>query len=398
MRALRLTALFLLLLALPACQGEEFTQEELRIIDSLRLSRLPPLPPDPGNAHGDDPAAAALGASLFFDTGLSADGTVACVTCHQADRQFQDDLPLAEGIGTTTRRTMPIAGTAHGPWFFWDGRKDSQWSQALGPLENPVEHGTDRLSVARFVAGSYAEPYEAIFGPLPDLSGLPEEASPLGTRSQQEAWTTLDRQEQEEIDRVFANLGKAIAAFERTIEHGETRFDRFAEALVTGREIDPADRFTALETEGLKLFIGKANCIDCHNGPRFTDDHFHNTGVPAVAGLPSDRGRADAIAELEDDPFNCLGPYSDAEPSQCRELRFMLREGEELVRAYKTPSLRDAASRPPYMHAGQFADLEEVVDHYSTAPDGPEGHSELRGVVFTDRGRAALIAFLRTLE
>lgn len=398
MRALRLTALSLLLLALAACQGEEFTEEELRVIDSLRLSQLPPLPPDPSNTYGDDPDAAAFGASLFFDKRMSADGTVACATCHLIDRQFQDDLPLAQGIGTTTRRTMPLAGTAYGPWFFWDGRKDSQWSQALGPLENPVEHGTDRLSVARFVADRYGERYEAIFGPLPDLSGLPEAASPLGTRAQQKAWAGLDEAQQEEVNRVFANVGKAIAAFERSILHTETRFDRFADALVAGRKPDPADDFTPLEEEGLKLFIGKANCVDCHNGPRFTDDHFHNTGVPTVAGLPRDRGRVGAIAELEGDPFNCLGPYSDAEPSQCEELRFMLREGEELVRAYKTPSLRGAASRPPYMHAGQIADLEAVVDHYSAAPAAPEGHSELRGVIFTDRGRAALIAFLKNLE
>lgn len=389
---------FAALLALAACSGEEFSEEEKRLIGQLRLSELGPLPPEPTNRVANDPAAAALGASLFFDVGMSRNGTVACATCHQVDRQFQDDLPLARGIGVTDRRTMPLANVAHGPWFFWDGRKDSLWAQALGPLEDAREHGGNRTAYARFVVEHYGERYERIFGPLPELSGLPANASPLGTTEERAAWTAIDEKRREEIDAVFANIGKAIAAFERTIVHEETRFDRFAEAVVAGHKPGDDAIFSALEIEGLKLFIGKANCITCHNGPRFTDDFFHNTGVPSVPGLPEDRGRAQAFERLLADPFNCLGPHSDAGPEACDELRFMARNEHEMVRAYKTPSLRGAASRPPYMHAGQFATLEEVITHYSTAPDAPAGTSELEDVVLTDRGRMALIAFLKTLD
>ena len=111
---------------------------EAKLIASLSLSALPPLPSDPSNAVGDDPAAAALGRALFFDTRLSGNGKVSCASCHLPERQFQDGTPLATGMGQTNRRTMPIAGTAYSPWLFWDGRKDSQWSQALGPLESLV--------------------------------------------------------------------------------------------------------------------------------------------------------------------------------------------------------------------------------------------------------------------
>src|SRR5690606_3309831 len=104
---------FAALLALAACSGEEFSEEEKRLIGQLRLSELGPLPPEPTNRVANDPAAAALGASLFFDVGMSRNGTVACATCHQVDRQFQDDLPLARGIGVTDRRTMPLANVAH---------------------------------------------------------------------------------------------------------------------------------------------------------------------------------------------------------------------------------------------------------------------------------------------
>ena len=109
---------------------------ETKLIGSLSLSALPKLPPDPSNAVGDDPAAAALGRTLFFDTRLSGNGKVACASCHLPDRQFQDGTPRATGMGKTNRRTMPIAGTAYSPWLFWDGRRDSQWAQALGPLND----------------------------------------------------------------------------------------------------------------------------------------------------------------------------------------------------------------------------------------------------------------------
>ena len=385
-------------LALAGCSGGEFSDEEKRLIGQLRLSQLGPLPADPTNAVADDPAAAAFGEALFFDAAFSGDGTVACASCHLPDRQFQDDLPLAQGVGTTDRRTMPLAGVAHGQWFFWDGRKDSLWAQALGPMEDAREHAGNRTAFAHLVARRHRENYEEIFGPLPDLAGLPEDASPLGTETGRAAWETMDEGRRMEIDRVFANIGKAIAAFERTIVHKETRFDRFAEAVVAGRAPEGDAAFSALEIEGLKLFIGKANCVTCHNGPRFTDDFFHNTGVPAAPGLPDDRGRAQAVEKVLADPFNCLGPYSDARGEGCDELRFMVRESPELERAFKTPSLRGAAGRPPYMHSGQIATLEDVIDHYSRAPDAPSGTSELQGVIFTDRGRAALLAFLKTLD
>lgn len=394
-------AIFLILLSaalLAGCSAEQFSEEEKRLIGQLRLSQLGPLPPDPSNAVADDPAAAALGEALFFDTRLSGDGTVSCATCHLPDRQFQDDLALAQGVGVTDRRTMPLADVSHGQWFFWDGRKDSLWAQALGPLEDAREHAGNRTAFAHLVAAQYRQDYEGLFGPLPDLSALPPEASPLGTETQQTAWAKMEDEQRSQVGAVFANIGKSIAAFQRTITHEETRFDRFAEAILAGRKPEGDAAFNSLEIEGLKLFIGKANCVDCHNGPRFTDDFFHNTGVPAVPGLPEDRGRAQAVDKVLADPFNCLGPYSDAKGEGCDELRFMVRDSHEFERAFKTPSLRGAASRPPYMHSGQIATLEDVIDHYSRAPEAPAGHSELRGVIFTDRGRAALIAFLKTLD
>ncbi|PSJ63884.1 cytochrome-c peroxidase [Pseudaminobacter soli (ex Li et al. 2025)] len=388
----------LALSALLGCKPVPFTEAEKKAVASLSLSSLPPLPADPSNRYADEPAAAALGATLFFDQRLSRNGDVACSTCHLADRQFQDDRPLGVGISTTSRRTMPLADVARSPFLFWDGRRDSLWAQALGPLEDAREHGGTRAAYAHFVKDNFAARYAPIFGPLPDLSDVPASASPLGGETEKVAWAAMSEAQQEAVNRVFADIGKAIAAFERSIVHEKTRFDRFAEAVASGVEPEGDAALTDEEFAGLRLFVGKANCIECHNGPRFTDDHFHNTGIPPADGLSEDLGRQAGVAQVLADPFNCLGLYSDAAPEACKELRFMVKSGPELRRAYKTPSLRGVADRPPYMHAGQIPTLEAVVDHYARAPKSREGKSEVVPLKLSESERAALVAFLKTLS
>jgi cytochrome c peroxidase len=388
---------FALTAMLAGCDRPQFSDAEKATIASLALSALPPLQPDTTNRFADDPGAAALGSTLFFDQKLSRDGNVSCSTCHKIERQFQDDLPLAVGVGRTNRRTMPLAGVAHNAWFFWDGRRDSLWSQALTPLENPLEHSGNRAAYAHYIKARFGERYERIFGPLPDLSTVPANASPLGTEAEQAAWAAMTDNQRDGVNRVFVNIGKAIAAFERSLMPPQTRFDRFAEALASGAEPRADAILSEEEVQGLKLFIGRATCVTCHNGPLFTDGSFHNVGVPPAPNLPPDRGRIDAVVQVEADPFNCLGPYRDGGAEACGELRFMRKTGVELIRAFKTPSLRGVATRPPYMHAGQFATLEQVVANYLDAPASVEGATEQHPVQLSERERAALVAFLKTL-
>lgn len=379
-------------------QRNQWTAEERQIIRGLWLATLPPLPPDPSNRYADDQQAAALGEKFFFDTRFSANGQVACATCHQPALDFQDGLPLAQGIGTTNRRAMPIRGTAYSPWFFWDGRKDSQWAQALGPLENPVEHGGNRTFYAHLVTQHYSVEYEALFGPLPDLSAFPAHAAPLADPESRAAWEQLTAVQQTTVTQIFVNIGKAIAAYERTLRFTPSRFDHYAEALLNDDVQAAQGLLTADESAGLRLFIGKAECTKCHNGPLFTNNDFHNTGVPTISTLPEDTGRALGAQQVLVDEFNCLSQYSDADASQCAELRFMVAEGHELVRQYKPPSLRGVAARPPYMHAGQFATLAQVLDHYNRAPVAPAGHSELEPLNLSKQEQQQLIAFLQTLS
>lgn len=207
-----------LALGLPVLGRPGWSAEDLALVRSLSLEALPPVPPDPSNRVADDPRAARLGRAMFFDPRFSATGAVACATCHLPDRQFQDDRALAQGVGRTDRRTMPIAGMAYSPFLFWDGRKDSLWAQALGPLESAVEHGGDRTQYAHLVAARYAADYAAVFGPLPDLDALPALAGPLADPGAAAAWEGMSSGGREAVNRVFANIGKAIAAFERTVK------------------------------------------------------------------------------------------------------------------------------------------------------------------------------------
>jgi cytochrome c peroxidase len=368
------------------------------MLESLWIGSLESLPPDPSNAYSDNPDAAAFGQKLFFDTGFSSNGKVACATCHLPDLSFQDGLPLAHGVGTTTRRTMTVVGTAYSPWFFWDGRKDSQWAQALGPMESPVEHGGNRTLYAHRIAASYRQEYEALFGPLPDLAQLPPSAGPVDDPRARAAWEAMSPQNREAVTRVYVNMGKAIAAYERLLMPGPSRFDRFVEALRNKDATTASGILTPDELAGLRLFIGKADCTQCHNGALFTDNHFHNTGVPASPELTEDLGRASGAKQVQADEFNCLSPYSDAGEGDCSELRYMIAEGDDLVRQFKPPSLRNVAERAPYMHAGQFDTLEEVLTHYNAAPAAPSGHSELHALDLTQAEIDQIIAFLKTLS
>jgi cytochrome c peroxidase len=343
---------------------------ELEDVVALSLENLGPVPPDPGNRWADDPAAAAFGQRLFFDERLSGNGHVSCATCHVPARGFQDGTPLGKAMGSTNRRTMPIAGAAYAAFLFWDGRKDSLWAQALGPLESPAEHGGDRVQYAHIVADHYRDEYQRVFGRLPDLA------------------------DRESATRVFVNIGKAIEAYERQVRFRPSRFDRFvAEWRKAGAM--PRGILDPQEIAGLALFVGKADCVECHGGPLFTSHKFRNTGVPAPASLPRDQGRVQGLAALKSDEFSCRSRWSDAKPGQCREIPRLVAASE---RAFKAPSLRNVAERAPYMHAGQFATLSEVLEHYNRAPAAPSGRNVMTRLHLSPAEIDQLEAFLRTLS
>jgi cytochrome c peroxidase len=350
-----------------------WTENERKLLSSLWLERLPPLPTDPTNAVADDPRAAVLGQRLFFDPRLSANGRIACAHCHQPVRRFTDGLPRAIAIGTTARNTQSIVGSAYSPWLYWDGRKDSQWSQALAPLEAQAEHGLTRGEVVELLRDDpdYRRRYESLFGPMPG-AGEPAESC-------------------------FANAGKALAAYERLLKPGPSRFDSYVAHLEAGGDPLEQSLLTTREIRGLRLFIGAAQCINCHNGPLFTNHEFHNTGLLAPPGELPERGRSDGLRALRDDPFNCAGPHSDDPARRCPELEFA-RADSTLLGATRTPSLRNLAGTAPFQSKGQFGTLSEVLAHYNAAPPAMIGHNETKPLGLAAWELEDLEAFLLTLD
>lgn len=392
---------------LPWPIASEWSDEELALISSLSLHKLPELKANPSNAVAASETAARLGQSLFFDANFSGAGAISCATCHQPERFFTDGSQFGRGTALGDRNTPSIVGIAYSPWFYWDGRKDSLWSQALEPLENPLEHGGDRMAYVRMVLQDpeYLSLYQEAFGEidtsyvngLRNLDRFPPTAMPNGSSTQQAAWQAMSEQDREWVNSVFANLGKALAAYERKIVPGLSRFDHYVTAAEENGRSKHRNILSASETAGLKLFIGKAACINCHNGPLLTNHAFHNTGLLSLPAMLPSIGRIEGVRIALNDEFNCSGKYSDSEPSRCFELRFAL-QADELIGAHKTPTLRNISETAPYMHGGQLATLAEVVEHYDVAEEAMIGHNEAEPLNLRAVEKRQLVDFLNTLS
>ncbi len=383
-----------------------WTRAELATLASLSAIRQPR--PSRSNRVSEDEGAADLGRRLFFDTRLSGDGKVSCATCHQAERYFTDGLSSSIGIQIVARNAPTLIGIQDSPFYYWDGRKDSLWSQAMAPFEVEAEMGTTRVAVLRVVHERYREPFEALFGKLPpldDKTRFPTEARPIPedpVHPHAKAWKRMSPEDRESITRAFVNVGKCIAAYERKLLPGEAPFDRYVQALLSS---DPAENpkaeaeLSPAAIRGLRAFIGKAGCIHCHNGPLFTDESFHNTGLP----LPSpeaipERARAQGAWQVLADPFRSDGRYSD-DPEPNPDLIFLNPGFEDLLGAYKTPTLRNIAKTGPYGHAGQIASLSAMIEHYRKLPLAKFlGHRDLILKPLDPSVRTSdLVAFLQSL-
>jgi len=397
----------------------------------LASSEYKPAPSD----DNDDQRLVELGRSLFFDAGFSSNGQISCATCHQPDKAFTDGKATAQGLTKTTMNAPTLVNAAGGDWFFWDGRADSLEAQAMGPVENPKEHGFSRIKVAYRLKEFYRREYESIFGPLPKKlpKTLPAKDAEIPTAPPEEisdavaayALATLgspkllksilrdaqskstqpvailkersaaavkstsvkiigqdtDAPETDAINMVFANYARAIAAFERTIVADNSPFDRFAERLATKNKPEDAyvDGFQAEQLRGLRLFTGRGQCTLCHQGPLFTDQQFHNIGLPTLTAETIDLGRAQGMIMARESPFNCRGKYLTQKKltESCRELGYLESENAESVGAFKTPTLRQLGETAPFGHDGRFGRIRDVLEHYNNLGVPPAvGHTE----------------------
>ena len=364
--------------------------------------------PDVTNALVSDQGAAHLGQFLFFDTRLSGSGEFACSTCHDPAHAFTDGLPISEATGSTARHAPTLLNTVYNEWFFWDGRADSHWAQALGPIEHVDEQNFTRLQVAHLL-GSDEEltaAYASVFGALPDLSdpdrfpaqGRPDPEDPSSEIAQN--WASMNDADQETVNTIFVNVGKAIAAYEAQLIAVSAPFDLAVDAVVQG-DATGGDSLSLSAKRGLRLFLGEGQCHLCHFGPMLTNGAFHNIGLGPRDHLSSgDLGRYSGIDLVQENPFNGAGHYSDDREHGAHQLDY-LAQGAEHMGAFKVPTLRNVGETAPYMHGGHFDTLTEVVEYYNELDETPTmGHREesLLPLDLSAEAIADVVAFLESLS
>lgn len=372
----------------PTQTSELFSQDEWEIITSL--SPLPDKPPpNPTNLVADDPNAARLGQKFFFDFQFSKEGTIACSTCHSPFYAFADIESTSLATGRGTRNTPTVLNAAYNTWQLWDGRAETMWTQALFALEGESEMAGTRTQYAHVINEHYKTEYEAVFGPLPELEDTTR--FPADGKPGDSAFDGMSEADQIAVNTIFSNIGKSVEAYQRLLITSDAPFDRY----VAGDEMA-----VSLEAKrGLKVFIGKGGCVDCHNTPKFTDNEFHNIGVPQD-GLTEDNGRFQGIPKLLENIFNSSGIYSDSRGESESMLSLMAAKPEDQG-AFRTPMLRNVAITAPYFHTGEFPSLESVIAFKNTGGmtnTFPGMGAVLMGPLsLSEQEQSDLIEFLKTL-
>tara|TARA_R110002126_G_scaffold75749_3_gene188993 strand:+ start:6655 stop:8049 length:1395 start_codon:yes stop_codon:yes gene_type:complete len=409
--------------------------DDVEIGRVLHLSPLPAHATDPTNRWSDDEGAARFGQLLFFDERLSKGEQHSCATCHLPDHGFADAHTVSEGVARLERHVPTLLNIAHHRWFFWDGRADSLWSQACAVIEAPLEMAGTRLGTAHLIASDdrLRERYEAMFGPLPSLqdterfplvgrpvpkddpaygddgshgkpgsSGQEHHTHAAGNtffHPHERNWNAMTDADRAAVNDVFANVGKALAAYQHRLVAIDSPFDRFVRGLRSGDAEDLAALSPSAQ-RGLHLFVGEANCFLCHSGPLLSDREFHDLRLPPGDGPVDDLGRQHGLEKVVADPFNGRGAWSDDVVAGSEMLDY-LPQHHHANFEFKTPSLRNVALSPPYMHQGQFATLRDVVDFYSELEGARTSPPSVETVVvplrLDEEQKQDLVAFLESL-
>jgi cytochrome c peroxidase len=431
----------------------------------VSLANPPDPDPDYSNAYRDSEAAVALGKEFYFDTGFSGVATqmdairraspparvakgspvgVSCATCHDLLHGGVDTTSIpghvSVGAGWTDVNALPTLNSAYRMVVFWNGRADSLWALNVLVAESGTTMNGNRLALAHRIFDKYRADYEMVFGPLPaalgDTTDDPDRFPPAGKPKLAGAadgvWEVMNAADRIACNSILVNWAKAIAAYESRLISRDSPFDRFVTA---GRD---SDLISGAAKRGARLFVGKAACIDCHNGTQLTDEQFHNVGVPqfgaavpttgdcpatdvpyacnCVAGtLCSPWGAYDGLKRLaastwlrscvfdDKDAATTDPPCSDDTSDRSREAYSKRTLTEDLKGAWRTPSLRNVALTAPYMHDGMYATLEDVVWHYNTGGRAATGERvgtpavQLKPIGLSAAEVADLVAFLGTL-
>ena len=307
------------------------------------------------------------------------------------------------------RHTPSLWNAGQARWLGWDGAFDSLWSQALNPLFNPAEMAASPEHLQALVQNDPALACalrQAIRteNARNGHAGHRGQGGDLGRglgRVGRPAASSLSPQAAPHTNATVVQLAKAIGAFVATLQSGPTPFDRFRDALASG-DRRAASRYPLAAQRGLRLFIGRGNCATCHAGPLFSNGEFGDIGLPFFSrpGVV-DAGRHGGIVALQASPFNLLGSYSDAGPADPALLKTRhVQPQHRNFGEFKVPSLRNVGITAPYMHDGQLATLDQVVQHYSSLNLDrlhADGEQILRPLNLSAAEAADLLAFLHSL-
>jgi cytochrome c peroxidase len=392
------------------------------------------LPIDTTNKYADSPAAATLGQMIFFEKRLSGpilvpsslgnageSNKISCSDCHMPSTTWLYDVrsdnggPIpnatALGAGWFIRNVSTLVNTVfyvngHGRsgkhWRANEGFSDSEWFDAQAEPETNVILNGSRLRLAHVIFDHYKKEYTKAFPEWPlnpalsNLSRFPSDGSPF---SDVDNWNSMTPGDQEIINRIFVNYGKAIEAYLRTLISRHSPFDRFVEGN--------SGAISASAKRGAKVFVGKGECVHCHNTPHFSDTDFHTIGMHVDTTLspfadPTETGRVSAQPRICTDPvqaiFNVNGEYSDDRHTGRLDGYC---ESTIPVGLWRTRSLRHVAETGPYMRDGQMKTLDDVIDFYDRGgdPDGTfvGGQKEIHPLNLSSGEKDDLKAFLKTL-
>lgn len=282
----------------------------------------------------DEVTKVSLGRKLFFDRMLSKNYSIGCADCHRPEYAFSDSTAFSKGFeGQLTKRNAPPLTNLGGrPYFFWDGRVETLQEQALQPIQHTEEMGLtlNELNSRLRANDEYLRLFQQVYGQTPNAQLAAE----------------------------------AIAAFEITLETGDSPFDRFMNGD------SGAISFSAMR--GREIFMGKGKCFDCHFSPDFTGDEFKNIGLFNGKNL-NDSGR------------------------------FIISRRKEDLGKFRVPGLRNVALTAPYMHNGMFGSLEAVIDYYNNPNKVVRNHIK-RDTAFTKplnlkkSEKTDLVEFLKSLS
>jgi cytochrome c peroxidase len=332
------------------------------------------LPPSRGNAVADDQDAAALGMRIFYDNRFSKPGSgVACVNCHDPEHAFAEKKPRSNTIREAARNAPDLIDAA---WYsrahFWDGKVDNLWSAPLFTFEQPDEMGSSRLGVVH-AAVIYRIRYEKVFGPMPDLGDtqrFPAEGKP-GTPQ----FDAMSKPDKEVVNRLYANVGKALEAYIRKLAAGRAPFDDFMNG----------SRSLGSDAQRGMVAFTRHGCNNCHSGPTFSDEGFHDLGYPTTPGREKDAGRAGGLSFARHWPFTATSEFADPARGELEKVAGIAGDRK----GFRTPSLRNVELTYPYGHDGAFNTLESVIDaHARVLPRGPAPDAQ---------DKHDIIEFLRTL-